>query len=414
MGALAVTRGEWTEAADWLEVAIAPPAQLTRAYRLLSTVYRKLGRESAARYISEKADKLGRQSDPYDPWWDETHQYCFDSYRLTVFADKRVAEGKLEEARQILRRAMEIDPQNARAHFDLAMLSGDNPWATSNRILLLEKAIERDPKFTDAYLELALALTNSEQIPTALEIIAQGLQHQPKAPGLHRMRGRIMQREKKYREAQQSLERGIALNVNDPDGYIALGNFHWARGDKRTAAAQYTRATELSMLVIEPRAMLATYLIEQGEFDRAIAQLESTQFLVTEVEGLTELHALAYLRKGNAALHGQNFIIGEAALKRALEIDPSSTEAFNNLCNFYLTADRLKAAQILSDSFLQHNPADLFGYQLAAGVEMKRGHPRAAIAILQRGVEQAKSQGQTPTRRELELLIDTIERGSSG
>jgi tetratricopeptide (TPR) repeat protein len=397
---LAIRQDEWALAETQLLAAIEADAGMASAYKLLATTYEKLEQPEKSKQASELALYYGRQREPADPWYDAVNEHCFDGYRLTVLADSLLASGRTETAKAYLQRACQADPQSARARFDLAMLLGKDDQVQAERAVLLEQAVSLDPRFSDAYLELALIKVKRSDLEGALAIVAKGTEHDPNSPGLHRMKGRILERQRKYELAQGAFEHAIALNGNDADNHTALGNYYWARGQKIEAVACYTRAVELSMLAVEPRAMLATHLIEQADYDGAIRLLRAARSLESKVEGLDELLSLAWLRKGNAALRRNDFTNGEAALREALALKPDSIEAVNNLGALFHALGRLEEAAVLADRFIADNPRLTFGYQLLAGTKLKQRQTTAAIAALRQGLAVARAENDADAARE--------------
>lgn len=405
---LSIRKEEWALAETQLLAAIEAETRMSSAYKLLATTYEKLEQPEKSKQASELALYYGRQREPADPWYDAVNEHCFDSYRLTVLADSLLASGRAETARAYLQRACQVDPQSARARFDLAMILGQDPEVQAERALLLEQAISLDPKFSDAYLELALMNVKRSDLEGALTIVSRGTGHDPTSPGLHRMKGRILERQQKYELARSAFEHAIALNGNDADNHTALGNYFWAQGQKIEAVACYTRAVELSMLAVEPRAMLATHLIEQADYDGAIQLIRAARSLESKVEGLDELLSLAWLRKGNTALRRNDFANGEAALRESLALKPDSIEAANNLCALFHALGRLEDAAVLASRFVAENPRLTFGYQLLADTKLRQRQTTAAIAALRQGLAVARAENDATAAQEFARRLATL------
>jgi import receptor subunit TOM70 len=97
------------------------------------------------------------------------------SYRGELF----FTQGKMDEARERFEKAVELEPNNPTPYVNLAMAvlntppeSPGQPPDTAAIMTHLEKAIEVDPQFTAAYLQLGqLALASATDLNAAREVI---------------------------------------------------------------------------------------------------------------------------------------------------------------------------------------------------------------------------------------------------
>ncbi len=102
---------------------------------------------------------------------------------------------------------------------------------------LLEKAISLDPKFALAYAELARTYyreivrrwntqRREEAINRAFDLISQALELDPSLPPANSAMGSILLLRHAYAEAVNWGTKAIALDPNDPDNYIELANVY--------------------------------------------------------------------------------------------------------------------------------------------------------------------------------------------
>jgi import receptor subunit TOM70 len=97
------------------------------------------------------------------------------SYRGELY----FTQGKMDEARERFERAIELEPSNPTPYVNLAMAvlntppeNPGQPPDTAAVMSHLEKAIEADPQFTAAYVQLGqLALASAVDLVTAREVI---------------------------------------------------------------------------------------------------------------------------------------------------------------------------------------------------------------------------------------------------
>jgi superkiller protein 3 len=151
--------------------------------------------------------------------------------------------GKPEEARKYYQKAIELDPDCASAHFNLAVafvqagnfreaesqyrqaLPGRPSAATHNglgfalarqsrtdeAVAEFRAAIDADPKFTPAYNNLADALVRQGNLEEAARYYERSLAEKPSAAGYNRLSA-ILRRLGKTEEAEAQLAKAKALD----------------------------------------------------------------------------------------------------------------------------------------------------------------------------------------------------------
>jgi tetratricopeptide (TPR) repeat protein len=89
--------------------------------------------------------------------------------------------GRRADARRSLRRALEIEPENAELHYNLGNIlreSGDSERA----IAAYAEAIRRKPALSEAYINTAICLVEMEEYPRARDILSAFLNRYPASP----------------------------------------------------------------------------------------------------------------------------------------------------------------------------------------------------------------------------------------
>ncbi|MCB0191865.1 MAG: tetratricopeptide repeat protein [Anaerolineae bacterium] len=121
---------------------------------------------------------------------------------------------------------------------------------------------------------------------------------------------------------------------------------------------------------------------DDGDYTQAIQQFE----LAIEA-GVTE-HDLAeiYTFIGNSHDRLDQFDEALAAHKRAVEIDPESFRAWNNLGNAYFYLGNLKEAETSHKRAINLNPEYAFAYASLGAVYVTRNEPEAAIQMLNEAI----------------------------
>jgi len=185
---------------------------------------------------------------------------------------------------------------------------------------LLERALERDPKYAEAWADFALVYTRRyEQAQT------------------------LLAKEDALRKQEEALERALVLDPDLADAHSRLARLRRLRWDFAAAERSTKRALELSPgspLVIGHAAGLASTL---GRFDEAIA-----------------------------------------LQKRALESDPLDLVGLYNLGLRYLAAGRASEAEETLKKVLELNPDDYGAHGLLGDAHLLQGRPDAALAEYER------------------------------
>lgn len=126
---------------------------------------------------------------------------------------------KIEDARNALDAAIEIDPRNALTRFlraDLAARSGGSGMSDSQIDGDLRAAIAADPNFAPPYGLLASRLAgNGQSLPEAFELAKKSVQLEPGVSSYQFVLAQVLARAHKYDQAQVVANR-LAANALDP------------------------------------------------------------------------------------------------------------------------------------------------------------------------------------------------------
>ncbi len=190
-------------------------------------------RSAAAAYARQDWDTFivaMQQIAQLEPQAADPYYYIGEAYRF---------QGKYNEASYAYQRALEINSQFAPGYLGQARVL---PALDSKTDIepLLNKAIEYDPNFGEAYLE----------------------------------RARFYFSRSKYELALQDLERAEALLPGSPLVSFLRAQIYWQQGEKKLAqeAAEETNRRDLTLLPVY--ALLGEIYADQGAYSRAIQVLE--------------------------------------------------------------------------------------------------------------------------------------------
>jgi len=181
---------------------------------------------------------------------------------------------------------------------------------------LLEEVIERDPKYAEAWVDLAVVhVRRYEQAHT------------------------VAAREEALREQETALQRALDLDPDMADAHSRLARVQRLRWDFAAAERSIERALELAPGSAGVVASAAGFASTFGRFDEAIA-----------------------------------------LQKRAQEIDPMSLSGLYNLAFRCLAAGRVPEAEDALKKLLELNPNDYGAHSLLGDAHLLQGRAEAALA----------------------------------
>lgn len=153
-------------------------------------------------------------------------------------------EGKLKEAAEKFRQAIEADPTHAGAHNNLGVAY--ERMGSSEAKAQFTKAVQLQPDFTHAHFNLARILIKSGQISKAVAELKRTIQIDPDHVGALNMLGTALGRQQKFTEAQNYLERAVRLDPSNAEIHSNLGAAYTGQGLLHEAVAQFEAALRIN------------------------------------------------------------------------------------------------------------------------------------------------------------------------
>jgi len=232
--------GKWKRAILVARQVIKRQPRSAQAYSVIARSYAELGRW-------KMAERFYRQSlaIKQEPW----------TWLLLGWALDRL--GRHDEAEECLRKALEVDPDFAEAHYNL----GYN-YRTEGNFTLAEKhlrrAIEIDPKYALAYAELgALLAGQKNRIKEAVNCLRYAIDHNPNDGWSMAYLANALWRLRKLKAAEDQLRRLLELWPTHALPYWSYGDFlACERNDSSTAEWYLRKAVE-----IEPKGEITNYYL---------------------------------------------------------------------------------------------------------------------------------------------------------
>jgi len=301
-----------------------------------------------------------------------------------------IKKGKLSEAESIYRKLIQANTRNHFVYANLAAICG-----MQNRldelIELLNKALELEGNFPEAYFSIGGALLAKGELNAAIKSYKKAIQLKPNNPDAYIHLGNALLEKNDTAAAISAYEQAIKLSPNQLDAYCNMGAALQKQGDSKTAIEYYKKVLNSMPNHFEANNNLCSALQEQGDFKTA-------KYFCDKALMINPNHAGAYNNLG-LILQQQGDL--EAAIKnhtKALSIDPKHSDACVNLGNALQEEGRLNDAITSYRRAIQINPSHKDALTNLAIVELLTGDYKNGLKRYENRLRGHKSVNQLYTK----------------
>jgi len=228
-----------------------------------------------------------------------------------------------EAARATLEEAIELEPDDARAWFNLG-LARERLGQRDESYAALRKARELDRRDPDIARALGLAEIDRKRWVEATSLLVAATEARPEDPELYLHLGRAQAglgnaegALESFRNARR-LDPGNRLGVAVTASLLAAGMLR-ERENAAGAEQEARAAIDLDRGAVDAWILLGLAELDQGRAAEALEALETARRLAPE-------RADAAQNVGSAKLELRDYAGAEEAFRRALELDPSNAE----------------------------------------------------------------------------------------
>jgi len=198
---------------------------------------------------------------------------AMEFYRVASIAFESMEKGQMAEAIQQWRQALQMDPDDAQAHFGLAVsLTGDN----QEREALEEykKACALDTHQPAWLAHLAASQAQVGDFDGAISNFQKSLALDPSNPGAEADLGAALFENGKAEEGLQHMQKAVDMAPDFADGHSYLGTALAKMGRMDEAVDQLKTAVELLPSSVEYHFNLGFVLRLRGDYTDAIAAFQ--------------------------------------------------------------------------------------------------------------------------------------------
>jgi superkiller protein 3 len=235
---------------------------------------------------------------------------------LTQFA--RDDQNYIPQANAAYARAIELDPNQPEAYFNLGYLAVRSQ-DYSSAVTQYKKTLALDPHYPRVHLELGVSLYQLHDFEAAYPLLQLAQAEEGDSAEAHHYYGLVLGKRGQWQTAVEELRTAARLAPDEQEIHYALADAlrksgHSADADAEFAIVQNLQAHSSDETRARFRDYQAKKSIEAGEFDNAIEDYRQSLALNRDARTATNL-GVALLWKGNLDDAIQ-------ALQQALEIDP--------------------------------------------------------------------------------------------
>jgi tetratricopeptide (TPR) repeat protein len=299
---------------------------------------------------------------------------------LLLKGEALAADRRLGEALQAVRLALQVDSRSVDARFALGRLH-----EARNELRQAAEAfgevLRLAPDSLPVKVELArvqLQLGNAVQ---ALELAREAVRQRPDLPAPRLVMVSALVASRDLPRASAELEELRKSFPDVPAVHLQIGRVARLRQEPERARRAYQQALALDPASIEALSGLTALDLEGSRFDEAMSRLAPRLAKNPEDATLIVLASSVHFSAGRARE-------AEGLLRRAIELDPSSLEAYSSLARLYLQQGRLADARKEFETLARHHarpvgPLTMVGILLLADgdVAAARGRFEEALAI---------------------------------
>ena len=348
-------------------------------------------------------------------------------------------QGKKDLALVEIHRALQLDPNRAAFHEDLALLQADDRAKGPIVEDELKKAVALDPKSLNAKVLLASLYSRNSRLQDAERVGWEAVATSPGSIAARENVATIILEEGDQARAEQVLRQASKDLAANPQGLLLLADYFSGSGQLDKAIAelaslttkypdnsfvkkQYIRVLLQARDYSTARTVIAG-LIRRNHRDPEVAELNGIVLLedgkaseaVTALQnssGAFPNDASIQNWLGKAALASADFNLAERSFRRAVELNPREVDAQEELARIARQRGDMGLLADLAETTIAAMPNFPGGYVSRAIVEMDRNLSADAEADLKTAINLAPQ--QSPAYLQLGILRFKQRRFSEG
>ncbi|TKB60178.1 MAG: tetratricopeptide repeat protein [Nitrospira sp.] len=321
-------------------------------------------------------------------------------------------KGQYQEAIIEYRNVVQLDPQDAQTHYQLALayLKLGSVQSVYQAFDELTRTVELDKTNQDAQLKLGELFILGHEPAKARERAEIVLVSAPQNTDGLILRGRSFINERKYKEGIADLKKALDLDPKNIQTYIDLARVYFTMNDRTAAEGALNQALSINPRSLDVLLAFADFHDSTGQSERA--ETRYTQALETDPDNeAVSLRLASYYQRHTKLVEAEatlqqlasrkpqgdtpQIYLGDyytatgqpakalTSYRRATEIAPSSTMARDKLIAHYLDTGKVADAAPLVNAIREKDKHDLMGQFFDARIKLTQAKTDEAITLLQ-------------------------------
>lgn len=357
------------EAVTWYQKAIEADPQYAVAYAALSETWSKWGHYKEQ--VGESAQQEYEQAFNSSSKAIQINPDLPEAQRSFGLASSVLGKPGREQA---LRKAIEINPNDAETWLDLWRATGNSQDPDH---LYLRKALDLDPDLLAARNDRGAALLAQDRTEEAIQEFRAALKINPENDLARINLGSALADLEQYGEAVPAFQEVLKRNPKNFPALIALGDALYFQDQYEQAVVTFQQALQVNPNHSDTHTNLAVALADLKRYEEAIASYR-------EALRLDPQNATAHAGLGAVLYALKRFEEAISENREAVRLNPNSTAAHTNLGVALAALKRFDEAIVEYQQVLQMRPNHALGYYNLACTYALQGQKQQALDTLKK------------------------------
>ena len=319
------------------------------------------------------------------PQWATFRQYAISSLNRSLEYDDSNGDshlllsrlhalpgGDAEKARDALEKAMDRLADEKDKLSKAYVLKAAFAKEAKERFAALDRAIELDPRNTDAWRTRGAYHWQQQDADKAIKDFVKVLEIQPDNLTVLTTMAQVLFRQSKLEDAMKYISRAIELNRDSSAAYTLRAAIHSQMGELDAAITDLDRAVDILPSNLAAMMMRARLLQQQQKFDLALQDLNQVLRLAPQTTDAMLMRAM---------LHAANDDVPKAItdLETVIEKNPDASGLRLQLAALYYQDQRPRKAIEIYSSVVENDPANWRARRGRADANLSIGKHAEAI-----------------------------------
>jgi len=281
-----------------------------------------------------------------------------------------------------LGRTLELDPDNYKAHADMAnMLAADyqatsNPNDLTNAKQHTDYLLSQRPNDPETHIAMANLLNVEQKYPEAIAEVQKAIALDPNRGNSYLSLALIQTKAGQFDSAEASFKKAIELKAEAEDPHMALAAFYQMRGRYPEAEQQVQSVISADPRDLDARSAMAKLYMAEGKKDQAIQFLE-------QVKRDFPKNSVGYRMLGDYYFAEGDYDKALAEYASLHDDHPKDAQVTKNYVQLLIMKNRLDDAEKVNESFLKSRPSDDEAMTFRGEIQLHRNQVNDAVQTFQ-------------------------------